>query len=827
MHIDEQTVREFYNILNHKQPTEIRVFDKNKYPNGKSVFVNNEEEFIKQVKIFNEKEKVDCHVGFRDRKGKTDKDIISSNLIFVDFDGDKAKENLEGFKKICKDNNIHIRLIGFSGGGYHCYIEHRLKDFDTPTERNNYKKDVLFKLRDYLIEKNIDIDKQVFNLSRVSRILGTFSYKRNKQTEIIENNKIDNLEKISNQLLYFITNIKESKKIKSTTHLSTEDLDFINNIVKQWKPGKRQELALAVGGYLRKEKRYGMDHIEKIIIEICNKADDQDIEERLAGVRYGYTRDEKDLVGYSILKKYNINPKTERDKIVLPGSGKLISKFAEEISDSIKNKNKLFYRIDAKGVYEVGYIQTKTNEEYTGFVEVKPNRFITLVEKYIDPIIILKDKKGYEYEIHKSMNKNQAEIVLASQYLHDKLPKIKRIFTVPIPIIYNNKLTFPKKGYDERFESWLDHDAPDINEDMNLEEAKKTIKYIFREFCFTDHQDYINAIAGLLTPFLRGLYSSFNVRTPVFFYIANRERAGKDYCAKISGYLYEGQALEEAPISNGESSDNNNELRKKILSALIAGRKRLHFSNNKGYINNSVFEGAVTAEKWGDRILGKNEHLDFDNELEFSLSGNTGIGYTADLANRSIFINLFLDIENANQRNFDTPDLHLWVINNRNKILSALYSLVKNWFNKECPKGSLPFTSFPEWAKVCGGIMESAGYDNPCNIQQEMLDIGGDTETNNMKKLFEHMYENHPEKWFYKKDIFDIMDNANILNNYNLKDRSDKIRFSKILIKFCGRLLSDIRLIRDSNSKASHNQKFMFTKQKHEKNTEKIFQDKL
>jgi len=29
-------------------------------------------------------------------------------------------------------------------------------------------------------------------------------------------------------------------------------------------------------------------------------------------------------------------------------------------------------------------------------------------------------------------------------------------------------------------------------------------------------------------------------------------------------------------------------------------------------------------------------------------------------------------------------------------------------------EGSVPFASFPQWAKICGGIMESAGYDNPC-----------------------------------------------------------------------------------------------------------------
>ena len=57
---------------------------------------------------------------------------------------------------------------------------------------------------------------------------------------------------------------------------------------------------------------------------------------------------------------------------------------------------------------------------------------------------------------------------------------------------------------------------------------------------------------------MRGLFSSFSVRTPLWIYIANRERAGKDYLAGINGILYEGYALEEPPISMGDKDRGNN-----------------------------------------------------------------------------------------------------------------------------------------------------------------------------------------------------------------------------------------------------------------------------
>ena len=42
------------------------------------------------------------------------------------------------------------------------------------------------------------------------------------------------------------------------------------------------------------------------------------------------------------------------------------------------------------------------------------------------------------------------------------------------------------------------------------------------------------------------------------------------------------------------------------------------------------------------------------------------------------------------------------------------------------PDGTHPFASYPEWARVCGGIMESAGYDSPCLPDKESLGIACD-----------------------------------------------------------------------------------------------------
>lgn len=504
-------------------------------------------------------------------------------------------------------------------------------------------------------------------------------------------------------------------------------------------------------------------------------------------------------------------------RIELPNNGILISQFAKELAKKIKKENIFFYRNDTKKIVEVGKIKhADGNISYNGFIDIDGNRFITLIERYFVPWTTIYTKTG-SMNIDKSMSHSVANVVLVADDFRDEMPIINRIFNVQIPIIYKGILTFPKKGYDIRFASWLPYNAPSMkNDEMSAEDAKKIIDSLFGEFCFKSEQDRTNAIAGFITPYLRGLFSSFSTRTPVFIYEANRERAGKDYLAGMSGILYEGYALEEPPISTSDKIQNNSEeLKKKILSAMIYGRKRLHFSNNKGYLNNATFESVTTAERYSDRILGRSEILTFDNELDFSLSGNIGMTLTPDLANRSRFVRLFLDIEDANSRTFENPDLHGWLKSNREIVLSALYCLVKNWINSGMKHGSIPFASFPEWARICGGVMESIGYGNPCVQNTDTTGIAVDNETSEMKNLFELCYEQRPDKHLKKQDIIEIIKEhgEDMFGYVDWDNKSDQTKFGNKIIKYVGRILSDIKLKVYDSSIRSTRWEYIFCKE--------------
>ena len=202
------------------------------------------------------------------------------------------------------------------------------------------------------------------------------------------------------------------------------------------------------------------------------------------------------------------------------------------------------------------------------------------------------------------------------------------------------------------------------------------------------------------------------------------------------------------------------------------------------------------------------------------MSANTGLSYTPDIQYRSVFINLFLAIEDPNERTFKNPTLHQWVKEHRSEILSALYALVKNWYEKGMPACSKPFASFPEWMRVVGGILETATIGIP--TQNDTLNsIGGNREEIAMKQFYEKAYQKWPNEWIDKATIFRAIENKDLEGSINPEEgfeeifdfliwnknpTSAKIRFGMLLKKYAGRVLSSIEMKEDKRTNAARNQ---------------------
>lgn len=527
----------------------------------------------------------------------------------------------------------------------------------------------------------------------------------------------------------------------------------------------------------------------------------------------------------------------ERPFVRLPGEGRLVSEFAAEVGDLIGSRNIWFDRTSQVVAVRVTRelaarpaVKEKEPEgqkrsryvEWTGFVPVDKHAAITTAERYINPGVLRRDGDGDEddaawVEIRKSMSVPVAQTLLESPQLRERLPKLERIFHVPIPLIDpdSGELTLPLNGYDRRFNSYLVSGAPEIRKDVSPAEAIRSLRLILDDFCFVGDQDLVHAIAALLTPFCRGLYPRQTARTPVFFFHGNRPRTGKDYLAGCVSILYEGRTNEDPPLDRDSA-----ELRKKITSAMIGGRRRMHFANCSGVIKNPVLEQVVTNERWNDRVLGGNSEVTIPNEMEFSLSGNTGIIYSPDFAARTRLIRLHFAEEHENQRKFKNPDLHGLIRDRRGYFLSALYALVRYWDEQGRPRGKTPFSSFPCWAEVVGGIMGASGLGDPCLPDEGSVNVGGDSDSRDMKRLFLRAYSEFPERWIQRAVVRKLVERSHedqdddpLFGFLEMKEHGGKVRFGNMMDQFMGREFEGIRMCEDASVSRKERRKIRFSKE--------------
>jgi hypothetical protein len=87
----------------------------------------------------------------------------------------------------------------------------------------------------------------------------------------------------------------------------------------------------------------------------------------------------------------------------------------------------------------------------------------------------------------------------------------------------------------------------------------------------------------------------------------------------------------------------------------------------------------------------------------------------------------------------------------RPEILSALWSLVRSWFEHGEPSAKQTHSSFIPWSRITGAILEHAGFSSPCEIKQSPN--SGDRQTQEMEALVNSMKINYPYNFSELKEL--------------------------------------------------------------------------
>lgn len=408
-----------------------------------------------------------------------------------------------------------------------------------------------------------------------------------------------------------------------------------------------------------------------------------------------------------------------RPRIQLPGYDRLLSDFASDLGKILADKPMYRHGTEAVRVDRDGRM-----------VAVKPDALRTWVEQFAVGYLVRRiDRVVLDFDA--TMRPEAARGVLASAQFLERLRPLRAVNSCRLPVIRKTGvMELLPEGYDPETETLTLPGTP-YPTDMGLPEARRTIDELFAEFSWADGgRSKAVATACLMSFYANGLLPRRSLR-PCFVFVANAEGAGKSLLASCCVVPVTGQSV------TGSKADDDDEIRKTLLAVVREGRHVLVLDNCKGRLDCEPLEGFLTATDWSGRVLGVNETFTGENLCTVIVTGN-GLTVSPDIRRRSLFVELHLAAERAEDQVFKHRLDHAALLDARPRILGACWAILRYWDELGRPKPSRGHSAFPAWADVIGGTVEAIKLGCPLETP-EGIKSAVDADGEDMRRLVEAM----------------------------------------------------------------------------------------
>lgn len=239
---------------------------------------------------------------------------------------------------------------------------------------------------------------------------------------------------------------------------------------------------------------------------------------------------------------------------------------------------------------------------------------------------------------------------------------------------------------------------------LDVAVAVEGLRDVFADFPFADAASLASAMAFLMTPMVRPMIAG---PTPLALVDSPQAGTGKGLLVEVASIIATGGT---AAVTTAPRGDD--EMRKRITSALLGGQAVILFDNVEGTLQAPSLAAAITATMWQDRYLGQNRQITVPVLASWVATGNN-LRLGGDLARRSHWTRIDARTARPWQRTaFRHEDLIEYVRRERPRLVAHLLTLIQAWVAAGRPRPSVnPLGSFREWTCICGGILEMAGVD--------------------------------------------------------------------------------------------------------------------
>jgi hypothetical protein len=466
-----------------------------------------------------------------------------------------------------------------------------------------------------------------------------------------------------------------------------------------------------------------------------------------------------------------------RAKVRLPGDNRLLSETAAELGLCLRDKC-MFVRNSDIVVLEAGELRP-----------VSSAAFRTLVEKHV---VCYRQRafNNASYDVNVTMRDEEARGIMASAQFTERLRTVNRLNVCRLPVLRDDgTLELLPYGYDSASRT-LTVNSTTYPEDMPLGIAVETINDLLGEFCFADGvRSKAVAIAALIGLYAAQLLPEGALR-PCFVVTKNAEGAGASTlvaCAVVP-------VVGTVPI--GVKSEDDDETRKLLTTAVREAKVVIMFDNQKSRLSSAALEAFISAPTWGDRLLGNNKTLVGQNIATVFVTAN-GCTVSPDMRRRSLIVELHLEVERAEDRQYRRPLDLPTLLALRPKILAACWSVVQHWYAKGQPAPSRLHSAFPTWAKVIGGIVQAAGFG--CPLDTANAAVAADEDGEAMRRLVQAM---QPGRRYTFIEIVQLCQSNGCFDSLvgevgmDLKNPS-RVTLSRLLGRYENRLVRDYRFVID------------------------------
>ena len=224
------------------------------------------------------------------------------------------------------------------------------------------------------------------------------------------------------------------------------------------------------------------------------------------------------------------------------------------------------------------------------------------------------------------------------------------------------------------------------------------------DFPFESEADRANALAMMLTPFMRGSIPL----SPLAVVNGLEAGVGKNLLADCAAILATGEAAKPLPYVNQDE-----EMRKQITSAFVSGAELFVF-DEAHVVEGTQFARAVTSLTYTDRILGVSRMANFPNAVSWMSLGNQ-VQVNGDMSRRVYWVNLTpagTTLADREEYAYRHADLKAWTLENRTELVSAALTVLSGWVAAGRPRYSrgASMGSFEPWDRFLSGVLAYAGF---------------------------------------------------------------------------------------------------------------------